>query len=219
MRTTERRLAAAITVAVTGAFAAFELRPADRPALVAQARPAAVEVRTQVVRRTVTVVRHVRAPSGARTLGAARGTSGARAIGAARASAPAAAGACEPARAGATRAGRPPPRSRRDRRPADANERNPRRERVRPGAHPDVGGPRARDHEVERRVAFLRLGLDLERQRLAVRRLDQQPLERPAHPHERRLGRRSERRWLVWKREPERRPAHPHERRLARREG
>jgi len=83
-RTTNARIAAAATTFAAGVLAAFALRPAtSSTSSTTVSRPQAAEVRTQVIRRTVHIVRHERPPrprGGAGTSGA-RSTSAATSIG------------------------------------------------------------------------------------------------------------------------------------------
>ena len=59
MRRSHTRTAAAITAVAAGGLAAFTLRPADTPtAATLAANTPPVEVRTQVITRTVHVIRH-----------------------------------------------------------------------------------------------------------------------------------------------------------------
>lgn len=59
MKKTHSRVLAAVTALVAGGLAAFALRPAQAPSSQALAsRNPAVEVRTQVIRRTIHVKRH-----------------------------------------------------------------------------------------------------------------------------------------------------------------
>ncbi len=62
-RTTNARIAAVATTFAAGVLAAFALRPSTSGTSSATlARPQAAEVRTQVIRRTVHIVRHERPP-------------------------------------------------------------------------------------------------------------------------------------------------------------
>lgn len=56
MRRTHTRIAGAIAALVAAAVAGFTLRPAPKPTVVLAARPA--EIRTQVIHRTIHIVRH-----------------------------------------------------------------------------------------------------------------------------------------------------------------
>jgi len=58
MRRSHSRIAAAITAVAAGGAAVYALRPADKPVVTLAARSPAVEYRTQVIRRTVHVIRH-----------------------------------------------------------------------------------------------------------------------------------------------------------------
>src|SRR6516165_10372027 len=58
MRRSHSRIAAAITAVAAGGAAVYALRPADKPVVTVAARSPAVEYRTQVIRRTVHVIRH-----------------------------------------------------------------------------------------------------------------------------------------------------------------
>jgi hypothetical protein len=63
MHATNARVAAAIAALAAGGVSAFALtRPSTHQATQAASRQAAVEVRTQVIRRTIHVVRHERPP-------------------------------------------------------------------------------------------------------------------------------------------------------------
>jgi len=82
-RTTNARIAAAATTFAAGVLAAFALRPATSSTSSATvSRPQAAEVRTQVIRRTVHIVRHERPPRarGGAGTSAARSTSAATSI-------------------------------------------------------------------------------------------------------------------------------------------
>ncbi|MGB0094266.1 MAG: hypothetical protein WBP81_17270, partial [Solirubrobacteraceae bacterium] len=57
MRRTQIRIVAAVTAIAAGGLAAYALRPSDNPG-VALASRNPVEVRTQVIRRTIHVIRH-----------------------------------------------------------------------------------------------------------------------------------------------------------------
>lgn len=96
-RTTNARIAAAATTFAAGVLAAFALRPATSSTSSATvSRPQAAEVRTQVIRRTVHIVRHERPP---RARGGA-GTSAARSTSAVRTRTSGTAAAGEPSRRG-----------------------------------------------------------------------------------------------------------------------
>jgi hypothetical protein len=58
MRRTHTRTAAAVTALAAGGLAAFALRPTNKPTLAIAARDPVVEVRTQVIRRTIHIIRH-----------------------------------------------------------------------------------------------------------------------------------------------------------------
>jgi hypothetical protein len=64
-RTTNARIAALATTLVAGVLAVFALRPSTSgTGSAAHVQPQAAEVRTQVIRRTVHIVRHERPPRG-----------------------------------------------------------------------------------------------------------------------------------------------------------
>ena len=58
MRRRHTRAAAVVTAAAAGGLAAFSLQPSDQTTATLAARNPAVEVRTQVIRRTIYVTRH-----------------------------------------------------------------------------------------------------------------------------------------------------------------
>jgi hypothetical protein len=58
MRPTYTRTAAALTAVAAGGFAIYALRPSDNPATQVAAKTPAVAYRTQVIRRTIHVVKH-----------------------------------------------------------------------------------------------------------------------------------------------------------------
>src|SRR5437763_8320875 len=58
MRPRYTRSAAAITAVAAGSFAIYALRPTDKPTAASAARNPAVAYRTQVIRRTIHVVKH-----------------------------------------------------------------------------------------------------------------------------------------------------------------
>jgi hypothetical protein len=58
MKRSRNRIAAALTAVLAGGLAAFALRPSDKPTATLAAQHPVVEVRTQVIRRTIHVVRH-----------------------------------------------------------------------------------------------------------------------------------------------------------------
>lgn len=78
MRTTNTRIAAAVTVLASGGLSAAVLQPGSgsRSASNAALQQPAVEVRTQVIRRTIHVVRHERPPRAQRPHGEPSGARG-----------------------------------------------------------------------------------------------------------------------------------------------
>ncbi|MFZ1155095.1 MAG: hypothetical protein WAN93_09345, partial [Solirubrobacteraceae bacterium] len=68
-RPTNARIAALASALAAGALAAFALRPSTTSTTgsAVHAQPQAAEVRTQVIRRTVHIVRHERPPRGRST--------------------------------------------------------------------------------------------------------------------------------------------------------
>lgn len=78
MRRTHTRIAGAIAALLAAAVAGFSLRPTPKATTVLAARPA--EVKTQVIHRTIHIVRHKHAPAQHGAAGTARapgaGTSG-----------------------------------------------------------------------------------------------------------------------------------------------
>ncbi len=70
MRRRHTRSAAAITAIAAGGFAVYTLQPSDKPVATLAARSPAVQYRTQVIRRTVHVVRHEHAAHGPNPRGA-----------------------------------------------------------------------------------------------------------------------------------------------------
>ncbi|HLM85769.1 MAG TPA: hypothetical protein VK272_06240 [Solirubrobacteraceae bacterium] len=80
-RLTNTRIAALTAVLASGLLAAYTLRPGSAATgRSTRAQQPAVEVRTQVIRRTVHVVRHERPPRGRGTRGASAATTGAVAV-------------------------------------------------------------------------------------------------------------------------------------------
>ncbi len=60
MRRTQSRTAAAVTAVAAGAVAVYAIQPADTTVATVAARAPAVQYRTQVIRRTIHIVRHDR---------------------------------------------------------------------------------------------------------------------------------------------------------------
>lgn len=58
MRRTHARAVAGLTAVAAGGFAAYALRPSDTVTATLAAHNPAVEVRTQIIRRTIHVIRH-----------------------------------------------------------------------------------------------------------------------------------------------------------------
>ena len=58
MRRTHTRMAAAITAVAAGGAAVYAMRPADQPVATLASKSPAVQYRTQVIRRTVHVIKH-----------------------------------------------------------------------------------------------------------------------------------------------------------------
>jgi len=74
-RTTNARIAALATTLVAGVLAAFALRPStSSTGSAAHVQQQAAEVRTQVIRRTVHIVRHERPPRARTTTGSGAGS-------------------------------------------------------------------------------------------------------------------------------------------------
>lgn len=74
MRRTHTRIAGAIAALLAAAVAGFSLRPTPKATTVLAARPA--EVKTQVIHRTIHIVRHKHAPARRVAPGAAGATGG-----------------------------------------------------------------------------------------------------------------------------------------------